>query len=100
MTDSSKRLEAVPHFTSGTIERNRILSWDIVNQRPNKSSPENLSSKITLSPSPLWLAARVPKLTIASLARLLYITIKLGYEIAKYLTRGLSGIRSYLFVAK
>jgi hypothetical protein len=87
-------------LSSVTAERNRLISWDSLVQGLTKPSAEIPSSKNLITLGPFRFLSNVITLFLASLANLPYALFKLGYEIAKLVTRGISRIRSLLFVAK
>ena len=100
MTASSKGVEFTKDSNSVMTERNRLVSWEKPVQELTKpalviSSPRNL-----ITPRPLEIVSQVTKLILATLVKLPYTLFKLGYEIAKLVTRGLLSIRRLLFVAK
>ena len=100
MTESSKRHKVSATFTSVTTERNRVMSWDSTAQGYNKPGGVTPSSKISITSRLFGFVSNIIKLFLAFLAKLPYALFKLGYEIAKFVTRGLSTIRRLLFVAK
>ena len=100
MTESSKEQKVAETLTSVTTERNRLMSWSNPVQGLTKPGGVAPSSKITIILSLLAFVSNTTKSILAALVTLPYLLFKLGYEIAKLITRGLSRIRSLLFVAK
>jgi hypothetical protein len=76
------------------------MSWDSTAQGFNKPGGVTPSSKISITSRLFGFVSNIIKLFLAFLAKLPYALFKLGYEIAKFVTRGLSTIRRLLFVAK
>jgi hypothetical protein len=83
-----------------TTEKNRLISWDSTVQGLTKPLAEIPRPKNPDTPKPLGFVSKITKLIFTSLAKLPYTLFKLGYEIAKFVTRGLSSIRRSLFVAE
>ncbi len=100
MTKSSKGNKVSATFTSVTTERNRVISWESAARGFNKPGGVTPSSKSPITSRPIGFVSNIFKLFLASLAKLPYALFKLGYDIAKFVTRGLSTIRRLLFVAK
>ena len=100
VNESSKGHKVSATFTTVTTERNRVISWDSTAQGLNKPGGVTPSSKSSITCRPFGFVSNIIKLFLASLAKLPYALFKLGYEIAKFVTRGLSTIRRLLFVAK
>jgi len=100
VTESSKRNALVSFSTSGNKERNRLVSWGNPLETPTKPKVENLNPKISIGQSPPSLVGRITKSIFAALFKLLYTSLKFGYEIAKFMTKGMSRIRRFLFVAQ
>jgi len=96
---SKKFKDAVPS-TSVMTERNRLMSWDSAAQGLTKPVVVIPSSKITIFLRPLGFASKITKLILAAVVKLPYTLFRLGYEIAKLVTRGLSNIRRLLFPAR
>jgi hypothetical protein len=97
--ESSREVEFILTSNSVTTERNRLTSWDNPAQRLNKPGSVAQSSKNSITLGPFGLVTKILKLFFAFLAKLSYTLFKLGYEIAKFVTRRLSSIRRSLFVA-
>ncbi len=76
------------------------MSWDIPVQGLTKQDDLTLSSKSKITVWPFRFVSNTTKLLLASLAKLPYALFKLGYEIAKLVTRLLSNIRRLLFQKK
>jgi hypothetical protein len=100
VTESSEGYKAPATITSVKIERNRLISWDSNVQGLNKSDGVTPSSKNSFTIRTLVFVRKFAKLFPESLAKIPYALFKLGYEIAKLVTRVLSKIRLLLFVAK
>ncbi len=100
MTESSKGHKHPNALTSVTTQRNRLMSWDSTVQGISEPSGVISSSKNLITLRPLGLARKIPKSMYIFLAKLPYALFKIGYEIAKLVTRGLSSIRRSLFMAK
>jgi hypothetical protein len=81
-------------------ERNRLVSWESPVQELTKPAIVTPSPRNAITLKPLEFVSEVTKLILATFAKLPYTLFKLGYEIAKLVTRGLSRIRRLLFVAK
>jgi hypothetical protein len=98
--ESSREFEGADPSNSVTTERNRLMSWD--------STAQQLTSPVGVTPRPKnaivlrppSFVSEITRLFFASLATLPYALFKLGYEIAKLVTRSLSRIRRFLFMAK
>jgi hypothetical protein len=100
VTESSKEQKLAATLTSVTTERNRLMSWSSPVQGLTKPGGVAPSSKGTITLSLLAFVSNTTKSILAALVTLPYSLFKLGYEIAKVITRGLSRIRRLLFVAK
>jgi hypothetical protein len=87
-------------LTSVKIERNRLISWDSTVQRLNKPDGVTPSSKNSITSRTLVFVRKITKLFPESLAKLPFALFKLGYEIAKLVTKGLSSLRRLLFMRK
>jgi hypothetical protein len=96
VTESSKGHKVSATLTSGKIERNKLMSWDSTFQELNKPVSEFPRPKPPVTPRPLGFVINITKLFFASLLKLPYTSFKLGYEMAKLFTRGLSSIRRLL----
>jgi hypothetical protein len=90
------------HATLASVrtERNRLMSWDGPVQRLTKPADVIPSSKSSITLRPLGFVSKITKLFFTSLANIPYALFKLGYEIAKLVTMGLSKIRRLLFLKK
>jgi hypothetical protein len=100
VTESSKEQKVAATLTSVTTERNRLMSWPNPVQGLTKPGGVAPSSKSTITLSLLAFVSNTTKSILAALVTLPYSLFKLGYEIAKVITRGLSRVRRLLFVAK
>ncbi len=100
MTESSKVHKVSAPLTSVTTERNRLMSWDSNVQELTKPNDLIQGSKTAIILWPFGFASKTYKLIFASLAKLPYALFKLGYEIAKLLTKGLSSVRRLLSGSK
>ncbi len=100
MKESSEGNKTSATLTSIKIERNRLISWDSTVQGLNKPDGVTPSSKNSITIRTLVFVRKLTKLFPESLAKIPYALFKLGYEIAKLVTRALSKIRLLLFVAK
>ena len=100
MIESSKGHKTPASLTSVKIERNRLMSWDSPVQKLTKPADVIPSSKSSITLRPLGFVSKITKLFFTSLANLPYALFKLGYEIAKLVTMGLSKIRRLLFLKK
>ncbi len=100
MTETSKGLEFTRVYKTLRTERNRLVSWDSAKQEFDISIPANQSPRNAITPKTHEFIGKIFKLIFASLFKLTYTLFKLGYEIAKIVTRGLSSIRRLLFVAR
>jgi hypothetical protein len=74
-------------------EKNRLISWDSNVQELNQSNAGTSDSKGTTMPSHSGLANKMTKLILATAVRLPTVIFKVGYELAKLATRGLSRVR-------
>lgn len=100
MTESSEGHKTSATLTSVKMKRNRLISWDSIVQGLNKPDGVTPSSKKSITSGTLVFVRKITKLFPESLAKLPFALFKLGYEIAKLVTRVLSKIRLLLFVAK
>ena len=100
MSEPSKKFKDAVPSTSVMTERNRLMSWDSAAQGLTKPVVVIPSSKITIFLRPLGFASKITKLILAAVVKLPYTLFRLGYEIAKLVTRGLSNIRRLLFPAR
>ena len=100
MNESSKGHKHPNASTSVTTQRNRLMSWDRTVQGSNEPGGVISSPKNSILLGPFLFITNIIKLFLESLANLPYALLKLGYEIAKLVTRGISRIRRLLFVAK
>jgi hypothetical protein len=76
------------------------MSWDSLVQGLSKPGDVIPSSKNSITLGQFRLVTKIPKLIFAFLAKLPFALFKLGYEIAKLVTRVLSNIRRLLFLNK
>jgi hypothetical protein len=100
VTESSKVHKVSAPLTSVTTERNRLISWDSTVQELTK--PDDVIPGLK-TVSILWqfgFASKIIRVFFASLAKLPYTLFKLGYEIAKLVTKRLSSLRRLLFMRK
>ncbi len=100
MTESDKRYKHPSTSTPGTAEKNRLMSWNNTAQKFNRPVAKTPNSKSTMMLRPLGLVGRAIKLTSETLLALPLTLLKLGYEIAKLVAKGLSIIRRALLFAK
>ena len=94
VTESSKVHKVSATLTSVKIERNRLISWDSTVQGLNKPDGVTQSSKGSITIKAVGFVSKITQLFSGSIAKLPYALFKIGYEIAKLFTRGLSRIRS------
>ena len=100
MTEYSKVHKVSTLLTSVTTKRNRLMSWDSTVQELTK--PDDVIQRLKTA-SILWpfgFASKIIRVFLASLAKLPYTLFKLGYEIAKLVTKRLSSLRRLLFMRK
>ena len=100
MSEPSKEFKAAAPSAPVMTERNRLMSWDSIAQGLTKPVDVIPSSKITITLRPLEFASEITKLILVAVVKLPYTLFKLGYEIAKLVTRRLSKIRRLLFPAR
>ncbi len=100
MTESSEGHKVSATFTAVTTERNRLIPWDSPVQKLTKPADVIPNSKSSITLRLLGFVSKITKLFFTSLANLLYALFKLGYEIAKLVTMGLSNIRRLLSGSK
>ena len=100
MIESSREFEGADPSNSVTTERNRLMSWDSTVQEFTKPDDVIPGLKTAIILWPFGFASKIIRVFLASLATLPYALFKLGYEIAKLVTRSLSRIRRFLFMAK
>ena len=100
MTAYSKGVEFTNDSNSVKTKRNRLVSWEKPIQEFTKPAVVISNPRNVITPKPLEFVSKVTKLILATLVNLPYTLLKLGYEIAKVVTRGLLRIRRLLFVAK
>ncbi len=100
MTESSEVHKTSATLTSVKIERNRLISWDSTVKGLNKSDGVTPSSKNSITVRTLVFVRKITKLFPEYLAKLPCTLFKLCYEIAKFVTSGLSTIRRLLFMPK
>ena len=96
MTESSKGNKHLAASNSVTTERNRLMSWDSTVQELTKPGDEIPGSKTAIILPPFGFTSKTIGVFFVSLAKPPYVIFKLGYEIAKLVTRGLSTIRRLL----
>ena len=100
MTESSKVHKVSTPLTSVTTERNRLMSWDSTVKEFTKPDDVIPSSKTAIILWPFGFASKITRVFSAYLAKLPHTLFKLGYEIAKLVTRRLSSLRRLLFMRK
>jgi hypothetical protein len=100
VTESSKGNRHPAASTSATTERNRLMSWGSPVQGVTKPSDAIPSYKKSIILGPFGFGSNILNIFFASLAKLPFTLFKLGYEIAKLFTRGVSSLRRLLFPAK
>ncbi len=76
------------------------MSWEIPVQGLTKQDNVIPSSKSKITVRPFRFVSTTTKLLLVSLAKLPYALFKLGYEIAKLVTKRLSSLRRLLFMRK
>jgi hypothetical protein len=100
VTESSKVHKVSDPLTSATTERNRLMSWDSTVQELTKPDDGVPGLKTASILWPFGFASKIIRVIFASLAKLPYALFKLGYEIAKLVTKRLSSLRRLLFMRK
>jgi hypothetical protein len=100
VTESSKVHKVSAPLTSVTTERNRLISWDSTAQELTKPDDVIPNLKNVSILWPFGFASKIIRVFLASLATLPYTLFKLGYEIAKLVTKRLSSLRRLLFMRK
>jgi hypothetical protein len=100
VTKSSKGVTFTNVSNSVKTERNRLVSWQSPVQELTKPAVVIPSPRNAITLKPLEFVGKVTKLILVTLVKLPYRLFKLGYGIAKRLTRGLSRIRRFLCVAE
>jgi hypothetical protein len=100
VTEPTKEIKDATPSTSVMTERNRLMSWDSIARGLTKPVDQIPSSKITIILRPLAFVSKIKKLISAALVKLPYTLFKLGYEIAKLVTRVLSNLRHLMFLRK
>ena len=100
MTKSNKGNKHPSPSTSVTSERNRLMSWDSTIQGQANPGDAVPNSKSSITAKPPGFVSRIIRAIFASLAKLPYALFKLGYEIAKLVTKRLSSLRRLLFMRK
>ena len=100
VTESSKENKVSTPLTSVTTERNRLMSWDSTVQELTKPDDVIPGLKTASILWPFGFASKIIRVFFASLAKLPYTLFKLGYEIAKLVTKTLSSLRRLLFMRK
>jgi len=96
VTKSSEGHKVPATLNSVTTERNRLMSWGSTFQELTKPVAEFPRTKTPVTPRPLGFVSNITKSIFASLVKLPHTLFKLGYEIAKLVTRGLSSVRRLL----
>lgn len=97
VTESYNGHKVSETLTVVRTERNTLMSWDSPAHGLTKRGDVIRSFKSIITFRPLGFVSRITKLFFTSLANLPYVLFKLGYEIAKLVTMGLSKIRLLLF---
>ena len=100
MTESLKVFKDAASSNSVTTERNRLISWDSTVQKLTSPVAEIPLPKNAITLRHLGFVRSVAKLILAALSKAPYTLFKIGYEIAKLFTRGLSSIRCLLCGSK
>jgi len=100
VTESSKVHKVSAQLSSVTTERNRLMSWDSTVQELTKPDDVIPGLKNAIILWPFGFASKIIRVFLASLAKLPYTLFKLGYEIAKLVTKRLSSLRRLLFMRK
>ena len=100
MNESSKGNKVSASLTSVTTERNRLLSWGSTVQGLAKPGGVIPNSKSSITLGPFGFTSKIIRAIFAHLDKLPYSLFKLGFEIAKLVTRLLSNIRRLLFTTK
>ena len=100
MTEFSKEVKDSVPATSARTDRNRFVSWESEVQLANKIGVEILTPKKSKSHGSPSFASRTTKSIVTVFLKVLYTVFKVGYEVAKFLTRRLSSIRGLLFSGK
>jgi len=100
VTESSEEHKVSTSLAPVTTERNRLMSWHSTVQRIAKPGGVIPSSKSSITLKPFGLISKMIRAIFAPLAKLPYSLFKLGFEIAKLVTRVLSNIRRLLFTTK
>jgi hypothetical protein len=100
VTEPTKEIKDATPSTSVMTERNRLMSWDSIARGLTQPVDQIPSSKITIILRPLAFVSKIKKLISAALVKLPYTLFKIGYEIVKLFTRGVSRLRRLLFPAK
>ena len=100
MNKSSKGNRHPSPSTPVTTVRNRIMSWDSTVQGQTKPGDVIPNPKSSITVKPLGFISKIIRAIFASLAKGPYALFKLGYEIAKLVTRRLSSLRRLLFMPK
>ena len=100
VTKSSEEHKVSATLTSVTTERNRLMSWGSTVRGLAKPGGVIPNSKISITLWPFGFTSKKIRAIFAHLAKLPYSLFKLGFEIAKLVTRVLSNIRRLLFTTK
>jgi len=100
VTEYSEGHKTPASLPSVKIERNRLMSWDSTVQELTKPDDVIAGLKNAIILWPFGFASKIIRVFLASLAKLPYTLFKLGYEIAKLVTKRLSSLRRLLFMRK
>ena len=100
MIESSKGVEFTNVSNSVKSKKNRLVSWESPFQELTKPAVVIPSPRNVITLKPIDFVSKIAKLIFATLVKLPYTLFKVGYGIAKLVTRGISRIRRLLFVAK
>jgi hypothetical protein len=100
MTEFSKEVKVGAPSTPLKTDRNRFVSWESAAQIANKPGVEILTPKTSKSHGSLNFASRTNKSILTVSLTALYTVFKVGYEVAKFVTRRLASIRRLLFTEK
>ncbi len=97
MIDSSKRVEFCGSPTIATAEKNRLMSWENTLPTATKSDSLVRGSKPAITIRPVGFVRKIVNMILGTLLAMPYALVKIGYEIAKFVTSGLSTFRRFLF---
>jgi len=95
--ESSKRVEFFVSSTIATAEKNRLMSWESTLSNATKSGALVPGSKPAITIRPVGFVRKIVNVILGTLVTMHYALVKIGYEIAKFVTRGLSTFRRFLF---